>query len=181
MVAALEVELNLKTKPKYGVVAQYYKDQQNVSRVVWIVETITDATKIRDALKASSPSNIQIHTFILLPDFLSQGWDAPIRYGFEQGQSLSCLLRFDSGETREKSSVFSLLDTRKWPSVSEPSANFSKEPISLLARHSRALPHSQSEHDFHKQAGLPRPDPTPNLNTIFINKLVSPDLTPLPI
>lgn len=157
LVAALEVELNLKTKPKYGVVAQYYKDQPNISRVIWVVETSADARKIRDALKASSPSNIGIHTFILLPDFLSRGWDAPIQYGFEEGRPLSCLLRFDSGETQENSSAFSLLDTRKWPSVSEPSANFSKEPISLLARHGRALPHSQSEHDFQKQAGLPRP------------------------
>ena len=157
VVAALEVELKIKSDSKYGVVAQFYKDHPGVSRVIWVVRTMANAEAIREALKSSSPSNIGMHTFILLPDFLTKGWQAPILFGFEAGESLSCLLLHHRRESFEKSFVFSMLDTRKWPSITKVSAGFSNSSISPLAGPARSLPGLVPNHDFTKQTGLPRP------------------------
>ena len=160
LVAALEVELNPKTESRYGVVAQFYKDQREISRVIWVVPTKAAASAIRSALKSSSPSNIGMHTFILLPDFLSRGWQAPIIFGFEAGEPLSCLLVHTHRESFEKSFVFSMLDTRKWPAVPRPSGVSTDSSISLLAGPTALLPGLQNSQAFINQVGLPRPTHT---------------------
>ncbi len=160
VIAALEVELNPKTESRYGVVAQFYKDQREISRVIWVVPSESIASAIRDALKSSSPLNIGMHTFILLGDFLSQGWQAPIIFGFEAGEPLSCLLLHAHRESFEKSCVFSMLDTRKWPSVTRSSCKTANSSISLLAGSTALLPGPQHSIAFTNQVGLPRPTHT---------------------
>ncbi len=157
VIAALEVELNPKTDSRYGVVAQFYKDQREISRVIWVVPTKAAASAIQSALKSSSPSNIGMHTFILLPDFLSRGWQAPIIFGFEAGEPLSCLLVHSHRESFEKSFVFSMLDTRKWPAVPRLSGASTDSSISLLAGPTALLPGLQNSQAFINQVGLPRP------------------------
>lgn len=156
VIAALEVELNTKGETRYAVVAQFYKDQPDIGRVIWLVRTKGNAQTIHEQLKSASPSNIGMHTFVLLSDFLSMGWQAPIINGFEKGESVSCLLRHADRKSFENSFVFSMLDTRKTPAIQKPLTQAAKSSISLLAGHCPTLPGLPSNNVFNKQAGLPR-------------------------
>lgn len=156
VIAALEVELNTKGESRYGVVAQFYKDHPGVGRVIWMVRTQGNARTIFEQLKNASPSNIGMHTFILLSDFLTMGWEAPIIYGFEKDEPVSCLLRYADRKSFEKSFVFSMLDTRKTPAIQKPLLDSENSSISLLAGHCPNLPGLHSNNAFTKQAGLPR-------------------------
>lgn len=156
VIAALEVELSTKGETRYGVVAQFYKDQPEIGRVIWLVRTKGNAQTIYEQLKSASPSNIGMHTFVLLSDFLTMGWQAPIINGFEKGEPVSCLLRHTDRKSFENSFVFSMLDTRKTPAIQKPLNESAKSSISLLAGHCPTLPGLQSNNAFTKQAGLPR-------------------------
>ncbi len=133
---ALEVELKLKSATKYGVVAKFYRDQPKVFRVVWLVRSLTIATMVRERLKKGCAENIGIHTFLLQEDFVQQGWQAPIIFGYEQSKPLSFLLGHRDNKSLEKYFVFSILDTRKTPYSLKACPAFSKSSILPLGRHS---------------------------------------------
>ncbi len=145
---AVEVELKLKTSQAYQVVAKFYRDQPDVFRVVWLVPSKSHATAIRDRLSAGAPQNIGIHSFVLKEEFLNLGWQAPIHFGNEAGKPLAHLLGQRDSKTVQKFWTFSMLDTRKFPHLSQLYARFSDSPFSALGRHRLSYDPSPSETDF---------------------------------
>lgn len=139
---ALEVEMKLKSSHAYGVTAKFYRDQPKIFRVLWLVQSSSNAAFIRDRLEKGAPENIGIHQFVLKEEFLTQGWNASLHLGSEAGKTVSFLL----GDRREKTgkiySVFFLLETRKYPRVSSSYGTFSKTAISPLGRPDHLLTQS---------------------------------------
>lgn len=161
---ALEVEMTLKTPHWYGVVAKFYRDQPKIFRVVWLVQSASQASSIRDRLQKGSPENIGIHHFVVKEDFLSLGWQALLRFGSEAGKSVAFLLGNRSGKTTEKYSVFSLLETRKFPRVSSSYSSFSKSSFSLLGRSTHlSTQNNNSTSDQH-------PAPVSNYLSVSVTK-----------
>jgi hypothetical protein len=133
---ALEVELKLKSRTKYGVVAKFYRDHPKIFRVIWVVATLPMAKAIRERLYKGSAENIGMHTFLLQKDFVQHGWQARIIFGYEQNKPFSYLLGYRDNKSLEKYFVFSILDTRKTPYAFKSYEDFSKESISPLGTHS---------------------------------------------
>ncbi len=146
---ALEVELKLKTPNFYEVVAKFYRDQPEIFRVVWLVASESNGKSIRDRLQKGSPHNIGIHNFVLKEDFLKMGWQAPIRFGSQTGNSVSFLLGDRDQQTTKKVWSFAVLDTRKSPRISELYAQFPNLPFSALGGHTQSItpPHTNSISD----------------------------------
>lgn len=142
---AVEVELKLKSATAYGVTAKFYRDQPNIFRVVWLVRTKAIAKSLRERLQKGSPDNIQIHTFVLLEDFVQHGWQASIQFGFEQAKPLSYLFGQRDDKSLEKYSVFSMLDTRKTPYAFTSYFALAKPSILPLGTHSIPSTHTHQK------------------------------------
>lgn len=89
---AIEVELNFKNKIKYRAVGEFYATYLDIKRVFWLVpsKNFADAV-LREIGKVPSP-RLEIHNFILVADFRSLGWQAPIRVGSDCSKTLNLIL-----------------------------------------------------------------------------------------
>jgi len=122
VVMALEVEISFKDLRDYGPISYFYRDNDKISRVIWLVRKQAHIDALLKRFEEATPERYKRHTFILLDDFLSLGWGATLRGGFEEGKSLRYLLhvgQLPEGEealkAKDKFYVSSLLDTRICP------------------------------------------------------------------
>ena len=60
------------------------------------------------------------HLFVLLPDFLENGWMAKLHHGIEAGKTLNWLLNGGAEKTPKTICSLSLLDTRKSGTLAGP-------------------------------------------------------------
>lgn len=143
---ALEVERSFKTMSIYEVIAYFYELQTSIDRIVWVVDPPGTAKSICAVMERMSPSTYLRHDFVLLKDFKSLHWQAPIIMGFEQGKTLGFLLgiRTESSQSHSRSTcdVSAILDTQKRRATSTPSSVQAKDQIT----HCMALPAIQSNH-----------------------------------
>ena len=114
-VLALEVELTRKRRYSYRGIGGFYSHRKNVFRVIWVVSTMGLARHIQNEIKAVHPVGYLCHDFILLKDFLVNGWYARFVIGRENGLPLSLLLGCGDEKTTKHVWSFFLLNTKKSP------------------------------------------------------------------
>ena len=112
---ALEVELSRKASVSYSEVGNYYSNVINVSQVVWVVKSLSDARFILKNLTNGSALGAKEHSFILLSHFIESKWLAQICIGKSEGKQLIEIL----GTTKTPDTSFGtsqgFLDVRKKP------------------------------------------------------------------
>lgn len=74
---ALEVELSQKKKSRNVDYRYFYETFPRGERCLWIVKSKTLAATILRCLYPTRPE-FYIHNFVLIKDFLDQGWEAKI-------------------------------------------------------------------------------------------------------
>ena len=80
-IVALEVELNRKSSEDYVDVGEFYNSNASVESVLWIVQSQALANKIVSAASKNLGRYRDIHNFILLTDFIENGWDSTVFLG----------------------------------------------------------------------------------------------------
>lgn len=126
---ALEVELNLKSKTDYEQVGKFYGDQVEVSRVLWLVNSLNDVQNIMKGIGRAETEKKNIHSFIILDSFLALGWSALIEHGPGQGLTIQTFLLKSLGFNEDLKTVYSdtnltvnkLLETRRTVTISDTS------------------------------------------------------------
>lgn len=78
---ALEVELNRKSTEDYVEVGAFYNENSSISSVLWIVQSQALANKISNAASQNLVRYRDIHNFILLSDFIENGWSSVVFSG----------------------------------------------------------------------------------------------------
>lgn len=112
---ALEVELSSKRISDYEFIADYYRANSNVSRVLWIVSTPSLIKTIRKGIELARASTSCDHNFILLEQFLENGWHSLISEGQLKNQMLSAAIGFKLPQDTHNCGTSVLLDTRISP------------------------------------------------------------------
>jgi DNA-binding PadR family transcriptional regulator len=75
---AFEVELFPRSSAKYEPVLSYYKHQQSINRVYWLVDSIQTREVILKAKSEIHDESRNYHVYVDLNDFIKNGWDAMI-------------------------------------------------------------------------------------------------------
>lgn len=89
VVVAIEVELNLKPWIRYDKAAHYFDmSPTKIDVVFWLCNGMKLAQEIYKRLLGLNLRKIEIHSIVLLDDFRSQGWQAPIRSGQFKGKTV---------------------------------------------------------------------------------------------
>ena len=118
---ALEVELTQKSALRYRLTANFYQENQNIFRVVWVVTSESLCGKIRTQIRESCPETLDLHNFMLLEDFKKVGWNAQFVNGLEKGRPLKDLLNGGFRHAPGICRTSDLLDARKAPGRSNSS------------------------------------------------------------
>lgn len=112
-VISVEVELSCKTEGDYYSIALFYDWQQSIHAVFWLVPSTTIAKRIRNYLESARPARIEMHHFVMLPDFKEKGWAAMLTLGAKQGKTLREILGKYEGNSWELFPTELLLDIGK--------------------------------------------------------------------
>ncbi len=118
-VVALEVERRQQGNERYLAIGRFYASQESLYRVFWLVPSETKGRNISVKMQKHLKENEDYHNFILIDDFLKNGWRAKVFMGPDQNQTITNILSSGKGETMgergETSPCTLLLDTRKNP------------------------------------------------------------------
>lgn len=93
-VIALEVELNPKTKRRYGDVGFYYSRCKDVKLVLWVVKNTWIANQFLKTVGQYSTGSLEKHCFALAEDVLAQGWQAKFLSGLAKGKTFNEVLNY---------------------------------------------------------------------------------------
>lgn len=133
IVAALETELTLKEKSRYGRTVTFYDGEASIQLVFWLIGSKGMVSSIKRAFEKYDVSDWKKHNFLTLEDFRKKGWMAPIIEGEFRGSLLNDFLRYNTATTalhwRYGCSTLELLDIRKRPINSKPSKAFKNRQI----------------------------------------------------
>lgn len=89
LIVAIEVELNLKPWLRYDKAAHYFDmSPLKIDVVFWLCDGMKLAQDIYQRLLRLKLKRIEMHAIVLLDDFRSMGWQAPIRSGQNKGKSV---------------------------------------------------------------------------------------------
>ncbi len=91
-VISLEVELNPKSSSEYFQTGFFYSTTKIIHHVLWIVPNLTLANYIRNIFENTEMEKRNIHSFVLVCDFLSEGWSAKISLGQSKGKPMRELI-----------------------------------------------------------------------------------------
>jgi len=134
---ALEVEIHRKGPASYEVLGEFYSDQNEIFRVIWLVPSVAAARRIQSKFRQTTTIRNNIHNFILIPNFVNHGWLCPIVLGPETGKTLSDFLHSVPGEKPVKrGETFTaqhLLNTKKSFVRSRHLHEIQKSPKALLS------------------------------------------------
>jgi hypothetical protein len=78
---SLEVEINRKAFADYVGYGNFYNRYKAIESVIWIVQSTNLAHKIVQAAHGNLATFRDIHNFVLLNEFLNEGWNAKIFHG----------------------------------------------------------------------------------------------------
>jgi hypothetical protein len=78
---ALEVEIAQKSESEYKHIGYSYNQATSVDQVLWVVKSGSLALKIQNSFSRSELEKRNIHSFVLLSDFLKSGWQARVVSG----------------------------------------------------------------------------------------------------
>lgn len=112
---ALEVEFSRKAAGIYSEVGDFYSNIIDVSQVVWVVKSLTDANFILKNLSNGSSTGAREHSFILLSHFIEFKWQAPISVGNHVGKQLLQILGSVKTPGASLGTTKGYLDVRKKP------------------------------------------------------------------
>lgn len=107
-IVAFEMETNRKNASRYEGVGSFYGETAQISRVLWIVLSLSEAKRIDDHLSKGLGSRTELHSFVRLNSFLKQGWSAPIEYGPGVNLTIESFLRKALGISENEIEVTSL-------------------------------------------------------------------------
>lgn len=93
VIVAFEAELSVKTSLRYESVVSFYDNEESISVVLWLVDDLSSLGTIEKYFKKFNIKNISKHQFILLPDFVKNGWMAGITKGKYVGHKVINLLQ----------------------------------------------------------------------------------------
>ncbi len=112
---ALEVERSQKAKEIYDSVARFYYKDAYVDQVIWIVDTREQAKRMLKRFQEVVSENYDIHSFVLIKDFVKQNWQAPIIIGKDHPHTIHETLVNKSQTNRKHIYECDFFDTRKNP------------------------------------------------------------------
>jgi len=125
---AIEVELTHKRIDDYVNVAKFYGLFKNITRVLWLVPRPSMAATLQEHMVQRGRSEHNPHNFIVLDDFLKNGWGACIECGPDEGKPLLTVLTGQVPDKHRQSAgqlpFLALLDTRKSPHTSDVYRNY---------------------------------------------------------
>lgn len=121
-IVAIEVEFSPKRPVDYEVIGDRYAELSSVTRVLWLVLSTAQATKIHSAILKSIRDRPAIHDFVSYGQFAACGWQSKIELGPEQGKTISFLMNHPSASAGQLMDVHLLLNARKSPHFSKTSA-----------------------------------------------------------
>lgn len=90
-IIGLEVELSRQKHSRYRDIARYYESNASITRIIWLVRNERQAINMQNSMREEVGENVRFHNFVLYPDFLERGWDAPLKLGAENGIEMSRL------------------------------------------------------------------------------------------
>lgn len=137
---ALEVEMSQKTDSEYRETVQFYSVRRSLLRVVWVVLYPSIGKAILNAINDIKGDGMRLHDFILLKDFLAQGWGSKFFLGRDVGVPLTRLLHVPSGISARHVGTTLLLNKLKSPHRSPDYASFAKSRISQRVGSSLLIP-----------------------------------------
>ncbi len=121
-IVALEVELSDKSLDRYLCRAMYYSYIKNIKNILWVVLKPRLIKKMTKAILEKHIKNLDAHNFILLDDYLNNGWNAKIVQGDHIGSTMAELLREKGGTSlgggRETPYELCMLNSRVSPKKS---------------------------------------------------------------
>lgn len=120
---ALEMELTQKQSDAYADIICYYLDDENAEQVVWIVKTRATMKIIQRRIKDVIHDGHNIHSFIMLDDFLLSRWQTKVVSGKDTGKKLSELLCSKPSQPLQNREGEPFFDTRKKPMKSPHKLN----------------------------------------------------------
>jgi hypothetical protein len=93
-IIALEVELSRKTKAELESLSAFYRSEESIAKVLWMVCEQSHAESIERTMNQKSDRR-DLHQFILESDFRATGWDSKIIVGSNKNISIHSLLKAD--------------------------------------------------------------------------------------
>jgi hypothetical protein len=121
-VFSIEVELSNKRDVDYKNIGDFYNRYRSVTNILWLLPSQHTAHNIHQKMKAAAQNSQDNHSFVLVGDFLINGWESKIVAGCDLGESIRTVM---GASPHEKPSMLSgpiltrfLLDTRKSPHTS---------------------------------------------------------------
>lgn len=88
VIVAFEVELSVKTSSRYESVVSFYDNEESITLVLWLVDGVSSLDAIERCLKKYNIKHISKHQFIMLSDFLKNGWMAEVIKGKYAGRKI---------------------------------------------------------------------------------------------
>lgn len=116
---AFEVELHRKRSLTFHKSLEFYRSYHSIQSVLWIVSDVSVAERISHLNTKICPESSHVHNFVLLDDFLTNGWQAKIKHGESITSTISSFL-FSSDfkrptEVRNNSVGLMILNTQLVP------------------------------------------------------------------
>jgi hypothetical protein len=127
-IIALEVEINAKSKDEYYQILSSYSFESQIGDVLWFVQVPWLGKLILSVAGEFFSRNKNVHSFILIDDFLKTGWQSKIFLGKCSKQSVSdVLVKRDgnmAGTSMEHGAYQQILNLQKSPRITAGSRLF---------------------------------------------------------
>jgi hypothetical protein len=119
VVIAFEAELSLKGKKRYESAVTFYDNQPVIDYVFWLVDSKNTLNAVRRNFEKLQVRDWSKHQFILLSDFMQNGWMAPFIEGKFKGRNPGYFLNHNPATMSSQSylgcDTLALLDSRRRP------------------------------------------------------------------
>jgi hypothetical protein len=153
---SLEMEVTRKKLELYPSIGSFYGESAQINRVLWVVQTQTDAKRILENLSKGLGAKTEMHSFVRLKSYLQTGWSANIEYGAGKTLSVQSFLAKALGIPENDMSItsadhdtaMSFLETRIRQSISSTSGARREGSVSGLTTSNAVVPLAPHETRF---------------------------------
>lgn len=119
VIVAFEAEVSLKAKKRYESVVTFYDNQPDINYVFWLVDSKNTLNALKRNFEKFQMRDWNKHQFLLLSDFMQNGWQGQIAEGKFKGRSLSEFLNNKgitiTSQSHNSCDALTLLDSRRRP------------------------------------------------------------------
>ena len=126
VVVAFETELSVKERSRYEAPVAFYDSEEAIQFVFWLVQSKVTLNALKKSFEKFQMRAVHKHQFIMLSDFLKNGWQASIADGQLKGKSLIDVLPRSGvvkpSQWHRRADACVLLDSRRRPVIPEASA-----------------------------------------------------------